>query len=166
MRVRGAFDSIKIRRKTKEQHVAQIIKDRLVHSRVAALGRADRALDDLTIFVADRLTRRKISSVNREAGDGLAHRARERLEREIAIPSVLLGQAVEHVPQHNDIVRQREFHYLQLFRIQQMAEGDRVTNETMERFCDRRFGRRIDQQLCHLICKIVASGSVHRPILP
>src|SRR6184192_2770743 len=80
MRVRGAFDSIKIRRKTKEQHVAQIIEDRLVHSRVAALRRPDRTLDDLTIFVADRLTRRKISSVNREAGD-VSRTARESASR-------------------------------------------------------------------------------------
>ena len=34
----------------------------------------------------------------------------------------------------------------------------------MERFCDRRFGRGIDQQLCCVIREIVASGSVHTPV--
>src|SRR5437870_10728650 len=46
-----------------------------------------------------------------------------------------------------------------------MPKRNRVTDETMERFCDRRFGRRIDQQLRHLICKIVARGSMHTPVL-
>ena len=34
----------------------------------------------------------------------------------------------------------------------------------MERFCDRRFSRRIDQQLRQLIGEIVAGRSVDRPI--
>src|ERR1051326_960093 len=165
MRVRGAFGSIQLCRDMKEQHVPQIIEDRLFHSRIAALGCDDCALNNLAIFFADRLTRHKISSVNREAGDSLAHGARERLEGEIAIGSVLLRKPIEHVPKDVDIVRQSEFHYLQLFRIQQVTERNRVTDETMECFSDRRFRRRIDQQLCHLICKIVASGSVHRPVL-
>jgi hypothetical protein len=77
----------------------------------------------------------------------------------------LLGKPVKHVPQNIDIVCQREFHHLQLLRIKQVPKRHRVTNETMERLCDRRFGRGIDQQLRHLIRKIVASGSVHGPVL-
>ena len=124
MRVRGAFGSVKVRRETKEQYLAQIIEDRLVHSRVAALGRGDCALDNLSIFIVHRLIGLEISAINRKAGDGLAQRARQRLEREIAIPSVLLGKPVEHVPQNIDIVRQGQFHHLQLFCVQQMAKGN------------------------------------------
>ena len=124
MRVRGAFGSVKVRRETKEQHLAQIIEDRLVHSRVAALGRGDCALDNLSIFIVHRLIGLEIRAINGKAGDGLTHRARQRLEREIAIPSVLLGKPVEHVPQNIDIVRQRQFHHLQLFCVQQMAKGN------------------------------------------
>ena len=51
--------------------------------------------------------------------------ARQRLEREIAIPSVLLGQPVEHVAEHIDIIGQGQSHDLQLFCIQQMPERHR-----------------------------------------
>ena len=47
-----------------------------------------------------------------------------------------------------------------------MPIGNRVADETMERFCNRRFGRGIDQQLSHLIRKVVACGSVHGPVVP
>src|SRR6266700_6241892 len=45
-----------------------------------------------------------------------------------------------------------------------MAERNRVTDETMECFCYRSLGRRIDQQLHHLVRKIVTSGSVYAPV--
>ena len=40
-----------------------------------------------------------------------------------------------------------------------------MTDETMKCFCDRRFGRRIDQQLRHLTRKVVTRGSMHAPLL-
>ena len=46
-----------------------------------------------------------------------------------------------------------------------MTKRHRVTDETMKRFCDRFLGRGIDEQLCHLIGKIVASGAVQAPIV-
>ena len=166
MRVRGAPSIIEIWRKTEKQHVTQKIENRFFHRWVAALGRGDCALDDLSIFFAHGLAGREISSINGKAGDGFAHRARERLEREIAIPAVLLGQTIEHVAQNIDIVGQGEFHHLQFLCIQQMPKRHRVADETMEGFCNLRFGRGIDQQLRHLIRKIVASRSMHEPVLP
>src|SRR5436309_300947 len=123
MRVRGAFGSAKVRRETKEQHLAQIIEDRLVHSRVAALGRGDCALDNLSIFIVHRLIGLEISAINRKAGDGLAQRARQRLEREIAIPSVLLGKPVEHVPQNIDIFARASFITCSFFAYSRWPKG-------------------------------------------
>src|SRR5262249_39828915 len=117
MRVRRASTGIEICRETKEQHVKQKIEDRFVHRRVSAFGCADYALDDFPIFFAHGLTRSEIGSVNRETGDGLAHSTRERLEGEITVPTATLGKPIEHVTQHIDIVRQRELHHLELFRI-------------------------------------------------
>src|SRR6267378_3857768 len=117
MRVRRAPRGIETCWKMKEQHVPQKIENRFVHGWVSAFGSTDRALQDLTIFFAHRLTRREIGSVNREAGNGFAHSTRKRLEREISIPAASLRDSVEHVAQDIDIVRQRQFHYLQFFRI-------------------------------------------------
>src|ERR1700730_14682535 len=153
MRVCRTSACIEIWLVPKEQHVPQIIEDRFVHGWVSAFRCANRTLDDLTIFLARRLTRREIGSINRKTGDSLAHGTRERLEREISIPAVSLGKPVEHVAQNIDVVPHRELHYLEFFRIQQMAKRNRVTDETMERFCDRPLGRRMDQQLSRLIVK-------------
>src|SRR6266542_4000048 len=99
IRVLGARFGIEVWRKTKEQHVAEKIEDRFFHCGVATLGRGDRAVDDLPIFLSYGLPRCQVCSINRKTSDGLAHRARERLERKIAIPAVLLGKPVEHVTQ-------------------------------------------------------------------
>src|SRR5438105_11312785 len=143
MHVRRAPSGIEIWLETKEQHVLQITEDRLVHRWIPPFGGADRALHDLTIFFTHRLTRREVGSINRKTGDSLAHRTRKRLEREIAVPTTALGKPIEHVAQNIDVVRQCELHNLQFFRIQEMAKRNRVTDETMERFCDRLLGRRI-----------------------
>src|SRR5437867_2980591 len=45
-----------------------------------------------------------------------------------------------------------------------MTKRNRVTDEPMECFCDRSLGRRIEEQLHHLIRKIVTSGSVQAPV--
>src|SRR5262249_44652892 len=151
MRVRRATGRVEGCWETEEQHPTQKIKYRFVDRRVSTFGSADRAFDDSTIFFVHRLTWSDIGSVNREAGDGLAHGTRKCLEREIPIPAVPLRKPIEHVAEHIDIVRQRELHYLELFRIQQMTKRHRATNETMKRFCDRFLGGGIDQQLRHLI---------------
>src|ERR1700730_3449998 len=54
---------IQVFRKTKKQNVAEKIEDRLLHRWIAAFGRSNRALDHLSILVADRLTGREISSI-------------------------------------------------------------------------------------------------------
>jgi hypothetical protein len=45
-----------------------------------------------------------------------------------------------------------------------MTERNGVADETMERLCDRRFSRRVDQQLHKLIGEIIAGCSMHRPV--
>src|SRR6266403_4697367 len=117
MRVRLAPRGVETCWKTKQQYVTEKTEDRFVHGRVSAFGSTDRALHDLTIFFVHRLTRCEIGSVNREAGNGFAHSTRKRLEREISIPAASLRDSVEHVAQDIDIVRQRQFHHLQFFRI-------------------------------------------------
>ena len=100
------------------------IKDGFFHCRVASFGGGDGALDNLTIFLSHRLPGRQVCSINRKTSDGLAYRARQRLEGEIAIPSVFLGKPIEHVTQHIDVVGQGQFHDLQFFGIQQVAKRD------------------------------------------
>src|SRR4029077_6281797 len=109
MRVLGARLGVEVWWKTKEQHVTKKIEDRFVHGRIAPLRRGDGAFDNLPILLSHGLSGRQIRSVNRKTSDGLAHRARKGLEREIAIPSVLLGKPVEHVAQHIDVVGQGQF---------------------------------------------------------
>src|SRR5262245_1662729 len=137
MRVRCASGSVEICWETEEQHLTQKSEDRFIHGWITSFGSADRALDDFTIFIADRVTRREIASVNRKAGDGFAPGPRERLKREIAVPAASLRQPIEHAAQNIDVVRQREFHHLQFFCIQQVAKRNRVIDETMEDFCNR-----------------------------
>ena len=166
VRVRSAFFGIEVWRKAKKQHVAEKVENRFFHRWIAALGCDDRAFHDLPIVLGHGLPGREIRPVDGKTSDGLAHGARERLECEVAIPPVLLGEPVEHVAQNIDVIGQGQFHYLQFFRIKQMPKRHRVGDKTMERFCDRCFGRGIDQQLRHLICKIVSGGTVNQPILP
>ncbi len=45
-----------------------------------------------------------------------------------------------------------------------MPERNGVTDETVERFCDRRLSRGIDEQLRDVIGEIVAGRSVHGPV--
>src|SRR6266480_5074194 len=140
MRVRRAPRGVETCWKTEEQHVAQKIEDRFFHGRVTPFGYADCALYDFTIFIARRLTGREVGSVNREAGDGLAHGPRKRLEREIPVPAASLRKPIKHVAQNIDVIRQRELHHLEFFRIQEMAKRNGVTDEAMERLCDRSLG--------------------------
>ena len=140
MRVRGACVVIEIFRKPEEQNIAQKIKDRFFNCGIPALGCRDGALDYLSILVVHRPSRRKVGSINRKAGNRLADGARERFEREIAIPAVLLGKPIDHVAQNINVVGERQSHHEQLLRVREMPEMQRVTEETMERLCDLRFG--------------------------
>src|SRR4051794_41526754 len=57
---------VEVLRKTEEQYVAQIIEDRFLDPRIAALRRCDGALDHGAIFICHRLDRREIGSVKRK----------------------------------------------------------------------------------------------------
>ena len=166
MRVRLARWLIEILRKSEEQNVAQKIEDGFFDRRITSLSRGDCALDHLSILLAHRLARREISSINRKTRDRLLDGAAERFQREIAKPTILLGKPIDHVCENIDIARHRQSHYLQLFCVEEMTEMERVTDEAMERFRDRSFGRRIDQQLSGLIREIVTGSTVNRPTLP
>ena len=166
MRVRLARWLIEILWKSEEQNVAQKIEDGFFDRRIASLSRGDCALDHLSILLAHRLARREISSINRKTRDRLLDGAAERFQREIAKPTILLGKPIDHVGENIDIARHSQSHYLQLFCVEEMTEMERVTDEAMERFRDRSFGRRIDQQLSGLIREIVTGSTVNRPTLP
>ena len=94
----------------------------------------------MSIFLAHRPAGREIGSINGKTSDGFAHGSRKGFEREVAIPAVLLGKPIEHAAQNIDIVRQRQLGYLQFLGIDQMPKRQGVTDETMERLCDSRFG--------------------------
>src|ERR1700720_3975423 len=94
MRVLGARLGVEVWRKAKEQYVTKKIEDRFFHGRIAPLRPGDGAFDNLPIFLSHGLSGRQVRSVNRKTSDGLAHPARKRLEREIAIPAPLLGKPV------------------------------------------------------------------------
>src|ERR1700720_4490744 len=81
---------IQVFRKPEKQNVAEKIENRFLDRRVTALGGGNRPLDHLPIFVAHRLAGREISSINREAGNGLAYCPGESFKGEIAIPAVFL----------------------------------------------------------------------------
>ena len=89
MRVRGALLLIEVFRKTKEQKIAQKIKDRFLDRGIAPFCRRHRALDHRAIFLAHRFARLEISAINRETGNCFAHRARQRFQSEIAKPAIL-----------------------------------------------------------------------------
>ena len=160
----GARLLIEIFRKTEEQYIAHKIEDRFFDHRIPALGGRNSALDYLSILLPHWPAWGEISSINGKAGNRLAHGAGERFEREIAIPAILLRQPVDHVAENIDIVGQRQSHHEQLLRINEMAELQRVPEETMKGLSHRSFGGGIDQQLSHLAREIVASCAVHRPI--
>ncbi len=128
---------IEILRKTKQQDVAKKIEDRLFDRRIAPFGRGNRALDYLSIFVAHRLAGRKIRSIHGKAGDRFPDRARQRFEGEIAIPPVLLRQAVKHAAEHLDFVRQGNSHNEAFLRVNEMTKMHRMTDEAMKRLGDR-----------------------------
>src|SRR6202008_4471672 len=96
MGVFGARFGIEVRRKTKEQHLSEKIEGRFFHRGVSTLSCGNRVLDNLSVFVSHGLPWRQVRSINRKTRDGFAHRPRECLECEIAIPSVLLRKPIEH----------------------------------------------------------------------
>src|SRR5207253_2092935 len=96
MGVGGACFGIKIFRKPEDQDVAEKIEDRFFNCRIPALGRSDGALDHLSILFTHRPPRREISPVYRKTGDRLAYGTGQRFERKIAIPSILLGEPIDH----------------------------------------------------------------------
>src|SRR5205085_7881802 len=100
MLMRGARFLVEVLGKTQQQNIAQKIEDRFFQGRVPPLRRRDRALDDGTVFVADRLARRDVGPIDRETGDRFANRASKRLEGEVATPADLLRQPVEHVAEN------------------------------------------------------------------
>ena len=122
IRVLRARFGIEIWRKTKEQYVTKKIEGRFFHGRIAPLRGCDGLFDNPPVFLGHGLHGFQVRSVNWKTGNRLAYRARERLEREIAVPPVLLGKPVQHVSQHIDIVGQGQLHNLQFFCIQQMAK--------------------------------------------
>ncbi len=140
MRMRGTCIVVGNPRKSGEQNIAQKIKDRFFHPGIAALGGGDSAFDYLSIFVTHWPSRGEVSSINRKARDRFAHRARERFQREIAIPAILLRKPVDHVAENIDIVGKRQSHHEQLLRINEMIEMQRVADETIECLCHRSFG--------------------------
>src|SRR5205807_8374037 len=79
---------IQVRRKTKKQNVAKEIENLFLDRRIASLGRSNRALDHLSIFIAHRVAGSEIGSIRGETGNRLAHCSGERLESEITIPSI------------------------------------------------------------------------------
>ena len=138
MCVRGSCFGIEVLRKPENQNVTQKIEDGFFNRGVAAFGCGDGAFDHLSIFLVHRPARREIGSINRKTGDRFPHGAGQRFEGEIAIPAVLLGQPIDHVAENIDIVGQRQFHHLQLLRVDEMTEMQRVTDGMMECLCDRR----------------------------
>src|SRR5205814_8391781 len=148
---------------SKKQNVAEKIEDRFLHRRIAALGRGDRALDHLSIFVADRLAGREISSINREAGNCFPHRPCERFECEIAIPPIFFRQPVEHVAEHFDFVGQGQSHHQTLLRVNEMPEMHRVSDEPMKSPRHVSFSRSVHENAGDLIGKIVTGRSMEWP---
>src|SRR5438045_3717592 len=89
VRVLFSFLVIQILWETEKQNVAKKVENRFLGRRIASFSGGDGALDHLPILLADRLTRRQISSVNWKTGNGFANRARERFKGKVPIPAVL-----------------------------------------------------------------------------
>ena len=109
VRVLGSRFLIEVFRETKEQNVAQEIEDRFFDRRVATLGRRrPRARSRRDLPRSPVASAVEVSAINRETGDGLAHGAGERIEREIAEPAILFRKPIEHVAENVDVVGQRQ----------------------------------------------------------
>ena len=155
---------VQIFRKAEKQNIAQEIEDGFFQGRVPPLCGRDRALDNVAIFVADRLSRRHISPVNGETGDGFPDRARECVQREIAKPTILFREPVQHITENVHVIRERQARDQPLLRIHEMAERHRVPDETLERFRDCLFRGSVDKNVRDELRKFVAGRPVHRPI--
>ena len=75
VRVRLPRFVVKVLGKSKEQNVAQEIKDRFLESRISALRRDNGALDDDPVLFVDRLSGCDVSAVHWETRNRLAHGA-------------------------------------------------------------------------------------------
>ena len=162
--MRGGRFLVEVLGKTQQQNIAQKIEDRFFQGRVPPLRRRDRALDDGTVFVADRLARRDVGPIDRETGDRFANRASKRLEGEVAKPAILLRQPVEHVAENVHIVCQRQPHDEEFLRINKMAERHRMPDETLERFRDRLLRGTVDEHIRHQLAEFIAGRAVDGPV--
>src|SRR5438034_684759 len=165
LRVRGTLLFVEVFRKTKEQKIEQEIKDRFFDCGIATFRRRHRALDHRAIFLAHWFPWFEISSIDGETGDRFAHRARQSFQGVVAKPTVLLRQPINHVAENVDFVGQRNAHDQSLLRVNEMAEMERVTDESLENFGDGAFRVVIDQHARDLIGEIVAGGAVDWPVL-
>ena len=100
---------VRLRRRLRvvqQQHVAHEMEQRRRDGRVAALGLVDGG-DDVAAVAVGHAAFRYVRAVNGEIGDDLAQGVAQAVEREVARPAVLLGQAVELEGQHLQFARQR-----------------------------------------------------------
>ena len=164
MLVLGARFVVQVFGEPEQQNIAQKIEDRFFQRRVPSFRRRHRALNNRAIFFADGLARRDVSPINRKTGDRFANGARQGFQREIPEPPVLFRKPVEHVAENVHVVRQRQPHHEPLFCVNQMAERHRMADEPLERFRNRLFGGRVDQNVRDQLREFVPGRSVHRPI--
>ena len=162
--MRSALLFIEVFRKTKEQKVAQKVEDRFFDRGIASLGRRHRALDHRAILLAHRFSRFQIGAINGKTCDRFAHRPGQRFQSVIAKPAIMFRQPIHHVAKNVNFVGQGNAHDQPLLGVNEVAEVQGVTDETLEDFANRAFGVVIDQHARDLIGKIVAVCAVDRPV--
>src|SRR5205085_10915596 len=107
----------------KEQNVPQEVKHRWIGGRIAALGPADRRLNNAAVTpLRLGLIGCDVGAVDREAGYYLTYRVAQAIDGEVAVAPVALRDAVEHVCEHIHFAGQRQAHDLLFAAVRQIRE--------------------------------------------
>ncbi len=148
-----------------QQQVADEVVDRNRAVGVPPLGLADRLLDEGAIALAHlRLAVVHVGAVDGKAGDDLAHRLVQAVEREVAIVPVPLREAVQPVGQHVQLAGHADAQDELLAAIGDLAEGHAQAGEALVHLVHRALVALIDEQAVQHHEEVVAARALHRPL--
>ena len=106
----------------RQKHVTQELEDRALQRRIAPSREREGAQDHARIRLVRGLRGIEVTAIHREARDDFAHRRRERVQREIAIPAMAFRNAIEQRAERVHFARHRRLHYELLTAIRHFAE--------------------------------------------
>ena len=162
--VGGTAGFVEVLGESEEEGFAEELEDGGFHAGVAAAGGADGAVDDLAVIIAQVTAGFGISAIDGEASDDFADGGRKGGQGKVAIPAVLLREAVEHVGEDVDLAGEGKLHGKLLLSIDQISETGIVAYEAPVGFGKLFLGGAVNQDLGKLIGEVVAGGAVDGPV--